>query len=136
MGTALCYHPTACGGRGKTAAFQTKLSWAGSQAGSARTKLRLTIGPCIYFVHIFGRKQEHDRLKKTIMCLPIAFLSYIKCVSWLVDSDILFCMCNYFFISVLKGKVNRIQSNLWDTLEDDLKQTDYSVSALITVYIN
>lgn len=77
------------------------------------------------------------------MCLPIAFLSYIKCVSWLVDSDILFCMClffffneNYFFISVLKGKVNRIQSNLRDTLEDDLKQTDYSVSALITVYIN
>lgn len=43
---------------------------------------------------------------------------------------------NYFFISVLKGKVNRIQSNLRDTLEDDLKQTDYSVSALITVYIN
>lgn len=43
---------------------------------------------------------------------------------------------NYFFISVLKGKVNRIQPNLRDTLEDDLKQTDYSVSALITVYIN
>lgn len=64
------------------------------------------------------------------------------CHGWWIQIYCFACVCffffneNYFFISVLKGKVNRIQSNLRDTLEDDLKQTDYSVSALITVYIN
>lgn len=62
------------------------------------------------------------------------------CHGWWIQiycfACVFFLYENYFFISVLKGKVNRIQPNLRDTLEDDLKQTDYSVSALITVYIN